>query len=72
VRPERSGKLIKTIHLIGSRTHELPANPVAIIIIIIIVIQLFIIYVPSQQLQSQLQTQRSVVTDNRLQTAGKS
>jgi hypothetical protein len=31
---------------------------------IIIIIQFFIIYVPSQQLQSQLQTQHSVDTGN--------
>jgi cell division protein FtsL len=35
-----------------------------IIIIIIIIIQFFIIYVPSQQLQGQLQTQHSVDTGN--------
>jgi hypothetical protein len=32
--------------------------------IIIIIIQFFIIYVPSQQLQGQLQTQHSVDTSN--------
>jgi hypothetical protein len=35
-----------------------------IIIIIIIIIQFFIIYVPSQQPQGQLQTQHSVGTSN--------
>jgi thioredoxin-related protein len=35
-----------------------------IMIIIIIIIQLFIIYVPSQQLQGQLQTQHSVDTSD--------
>jgi hypothetical protein len=35
-------------------------------------IQLFIIYVPSHQLQGQLQTQHSVITDNELETGGKS
>jgi hypothetical protein len=35
-----------------------------IIIIIIIIIQLFIIYVPSQQPQGQLQTQHSADTSN--------
>jgi cell division protein FtsL len=35
-----------------------------IVIIIIIIIQFFIIYVPSQQLQGQLQTQDSVDTVN--------
>jgi hypothetical protein len=33
-------------------------------IIIIIIIQFFIIYMPSQQLQGQLQTQHSVDTSN--------
>jgi hypothetical protein len=38
-----------------------------IIIIIIIIIQFFIIYVPSQQLQGQLQTQHSVDTVNHIE-----
>jgi hypothetical protein len=37
---------------------------IIIIIITIIIIQFFINYVPSQQLQGQLQTQHSVVTSN--------
>jgi hypothetical protein len=35
-----------------------------IIIIIIIIIKLFIIYLPSQQLRGQLQTEHSVDTSN--------
>jgi hypothetical protein len=35
-----------------------------IVVIIIVIIQFFIIYVPSQQLQGQLQTQHSVDTGN--------
>jgi hypothetical protein len=38
-----------------------------ITVIIIIIIQFFIIYVSSQQLQGQLQTQHSVITDDGLQ-----
>jgi hypothetical protein len=39
-------------------------NTIIVIIIIIIIIQFFIFYVPSQQLQGQLQTQHSVDTGN--------
>jgi hypothetical protein len=39
-------------------------NAICIICLIIIIIQFFIIYVPSQQLQGQLQTQHSLDTSN--------
>jgi hypothetical protein len=82
VRLEGLGKLKKKIHLIGTRTRDLPACSSIVPQSTTLPrapdnndddddnnnnnnsIQFFIIYVPSQQLQGQLQTQHSVDTSN--------